>query len=54
LSAGGQKTFDSSKRYYMNVGKPEALTLTVNGTSVALPTAAGAFIVTEAGIQANQ
>jgi cytoskeleton protein RodZ len=53
LSAGGQKTFDSSKRYYMNVGKPDALTLTVNGTSVALPTAAGAFIVTEAGVQAN-
>ena len=54
LSEGGQKTFDSSKRYWMNVGKPDVLSMTVNGAPVTLPTAAGAFIVTEAGIQANQ
>ncbi len=53
LSEGGQKTFDSSKRYYMNVGRPEALTLTVNGMQVELPSAAGEFVVTEAGVQAN-
>jgi cytoskeleton protein RodZ len=54
LSTQGQKTFDSSKRYWMNVGKPDVLTMTINGTPVTLPAEAGAFIVTEAGIQANQ
>ncbi len=54
LSEGGQKTFDSSKRYWMNVGKPDVLALTINGTAAALPAAAGAFVVTEAGIQANE
>jgi cytoskeletal protein RodZ len=31
LSAGGQQTFDGSKRYWMLVGKPEVLALSVNG-----------------------
>jgi cytoskeleton protein RodZ len=54
LSQNGKKTFDSSKRYYMNVGAPEALAMTINGKTVTLPTAAGAFLVTEAGIQTSQ
>jgi cytoskeletal protein RodZ len=54
LSQGGRKTFDSSKRYYMNVGAPEALAMTVNDKTVALPTSAGEFLVTEAGIQTSQ
>jgi cytoskeleton protein RodZ len=54
LSQGGQKTFDSSKRYWMRVGKPEVLAITVNGNAVALDAPAGAFLVTEAGIQPTQ
>ena len=54
LSANGQKTFDSSKRYWMNVGKPDALAVTVIGRAVALGTTPGSFVVTEAGVQAGQ
>jgi hypothetical protein len=54
LVAGGQKTFDGSKRYWMMVGKPERLSLTVNGTSLTLGEQEGSFIVTEAGIESNQ
>lgn len=54
LSAGGQKTFDGSKRYWMRVGNPKALDITVNGSALALDAAAGSFLVTEAGIQASQ
>ena len=54
LSQSGQKTFDSSKRYWMNVGKPDALAVTVNGRTVQLSATAGSFLVTEAGIQASQ
>jgi cytoskeletal protein RodZ len=54
LSAGGQKTFDSSKRYWMRVGNPDALDITINGAVLTLDAAAGSFLVTEAGIQASQ
>jgi len=54
LSKGGHKTFDSSKRYWMRVGAPEALVVEVNGKSIALDGSAGAFLVTEAGIQASE
>jgi cytoskeletal protein RodZ len=50
LSAGGQKTFDSAKRYWMNVGKPEVLSVSLNGAEQTIDAKAGAFIVTETGI----
>ncbi|MBN1321032.1 MAG: DUF4115 domain-containing protein [Thermoleophilia bacterium] len=49
LSAGGQKTFDSAKRYWMNVGKPDVLGLAINGNVRALEGEPGAFVVTESG-----
>jgi len=51
LSAGGQQTFDGSKRYWILVGKPESLALTVNGVSYTLAAPAGSFVVTGAGIE---
>jgi cytoskeletal protein RodZ len=51
LSAGGQQTFDSSKRYWMLVGKPEVLALSVNGAPYTLAAPAGSFVVTGAGIE---
>lgn len=51
LSAGGQKTFDSAKRYWMRVGNPEVLAVTVNGAAVQIDATAGAFVVTETGIE---
>jgi hypothetical protein len=54
LSAGGKKTFDSSKRYWLMVGKPDVLSVTVNDRALKLDSGAGSFTVTEAGVQANQ
>jgi cytoskeleton protein RodZ len=54
LSAGGQQTFDTSKRYWMRAGAPEVLALSVNGTPYTLAAPAGSFIVTEAGIERSQ
>jgi len=54
LSAGGQQSFSGSKRYWLRVGKPEVLALTVNGSSVALGGDYGSFLVTEAGVESGQ
>ncbi|MBN1632094.1 MAG: DUF4115 domain-containing protein [Thermoleophilia bacterium] len=54
LSAGGEKTFDSSKRYWMRVGDPTVLAVKINGASVALNGEAGEFVVTETGIEPVQ
>jgi len=51
LSAGGQKTFESAKRYWLNVGKPEVLGLTINGNVRPLEGEPGAFVVTESGAE---
>ncbi len=51
LSAGGQKTFDNSKRYWMNIGAPEVLSVSINGTLHAIKDPAGEFIITAAGIE---
>lgn len=51
LSAGGKKTFDSSKRYWMRVGEPDVLAVSINGSPVALDTAAGSFVITETGVE---
>lgn len=54
LSMGGQQTFDTAKRYWLNVGNPEVLTLTVGAKSYTLAAPAGAFVVTEAGVERSQ
>lgn len=54
LSAGGQQSFDGSKRYWMMVGRPEVLTVSINGATQTLSQPAGAFVVTEAGIERSQ
>jgi cytoskeletal protein RodZ len=51
LSAGGQQTFNGARRYWMNVGQPESLTVTVGEKAYTLASPAGAFVVTEAGVQ---
>jgi cytoskeletal protein RodZ len=54
LSAGGKKTFNGAKRYWMNVGKPEVLKVSVNGQALTFDGQAGAYLVTEAGIVPSQ
>jgi cytoskeleton protein RodZ len=54
LSAGGKKTFDGAKRYWMNVGKPEVLAVSLNGVAHTVAGEAGAFLVTETGIVAAE
>jgi cytoskeleton protein RodZ len=54
LSEGGKQTFESARRYWMNVGQPEALTVSVGGKSYTLAAPAGAFVVTETGIERSQ
>jgi hypothetical protein len=51
LSAGGQQTFDSAKRYWVMAGIPEALAVSVNGTAYSVDGPAGSFVVTETGIE---
>lgn len=54
LSAGSQQTFDNSKRYWMMVGKPEVLALSINGASHTLEEPAGSFVVTEVGVERTE
>lgn len=54
LFAGGQKTFDSAKRYWMNIGAPEVLSVSINGVTHTLDAEGGFFTVTEAGIEPSQ
>ena len=51
LSAGGKQTFAGAKRYWLNVGVPESLVVSVGGKSYTLAAPAGAFVVTEAGVE---
>ena len=51
LSAASQETFDVSKRYWITVGKPEVLALSVDGAPYSLEEPAGSFVVTEAGVE---
>jgi cytoskeletal protein RodZ len=51
LSAGGKQTFDGAKRYWVRAGIPEALSISVNGTPYSPTGAAGAFLVTETGVE---
>ncbi len=54
LSAGGKQTFEGAKRYWLNVGEPESLKVSVGGKSYTLAAPAGAFVVTEAGVERSQ
>lgn len=54
LSAGGQQTFNGSKRYWLRVGAPEALSLLINGRSYTISGEAGTFLITETGIEREQ
>ena len=54
LSGDAQRTFDSSKRYWLRVGLPELVQLTVNGRELKLDPSMATFTVTEAGVQASQ
>jgi cytoskeletal protein RodZ len=51
LSAGGQQTFESAKRYWVRAGIPESLIIRVNGTPHSLTGEAGDFLVTETGVE---
>lgn len=58
LYSGGQMTFDGSKRYWMRVGNPGVLSVTVNGLEMAFPElteqTTDQFYVTEAGIEPGE
>jgi cytoskeletal protein RodZ len=54
LSAGGKQTFDSAKRYWVLAGAPGSLLVSVNGTPYSLTGDAGAFLVTETGVERVQ
>jgi cytoskeletal protein RodZ len=50
LSAGEEKIFDGSKRYWLHIGAPEVLVLSVNGVERAVDGPAGYYVVTETQI----
>lgn len=54
LSAGGQNTFDSAKSYWLHVGRPEALALTINGRPASLDKDQHFYLVTESGAKPVQ
>lgn len=54
LSAAGQQTFEGARRYWMNVGQPDSLTVSVGGKSYSLALPAGAFVVTETGVKRSE
>ena len=54
LSAGGKQTFNSAKRYYLMAGIPDSLSVSVNGTPYSLTGDAGAYLVTETGVERTE
>jgi transcriptional regulator with XRE-family HTH domain len=50
LSAGEEQTFSGSKRYWLHVGAPNVLVLTVNGVERTIDGPAGYYVVTETQI----
>ncbi len=54
LSAGGRQTFDTAKQYWMRVGNPEVLSVSVAGVPHELAAPAGAFVVSGAGVERVQ
>ena len=54
LSAGGELTFASAKAYWVTLGAPEVVTVTLNGKSGPVSGAPGSFLVTETGLQRTE
>jgi cytoskeletal protein RodZ len=54
LSAGGQQTFNSAKRFWLRAGIPDNVSIHVNGTSFSVTGDAGTFLVTETGVERRQ
>jgi hypothetical protein len=54
LSVGGKQTFDTARQYWMRIGNPEVLSVTVNGSPTTLAAPAGAFVVSGAGVERTQ
>ncbi len=54
LSAGGQLTFTSAKAYWVTLGAPQVVTVTLNGRSGTVSGAPGSFMVTETGLQRTE
>lgn len=54
LSAGGQQTFNTAKRYWVRAGIPEALSVSVNGTLHTISGGPGTFLITESGVDREQ
>lgn len=50
LSAGEEKSFSGAKRYWLNVGEPDVLVLTVNGVERKIDGGYGYYVVTETQI----
>jgi cytoskeleton protein RodZ len=50
LSAGQEQSLSGSKRYWLHVGAPEVLVLTVNGEERSIDGPAGYYVVTETQI----
>ena len=51
LSAGGQQTFNSARRYWVRAGIPEALSVRVNNNPFSVTGGAGTFLITETGAE---
>ncbi len=54
LSAGGQQSFTTAKRYWVRAGAPEALSISVNGTVHTVTGEAGTFLITEQGVEREE
>jgi cytoskeleton protein RodZ len=50
LDKGQSVTFSDKVRFWLNIGKPSALQVTINGASVTVPDPYGYFLVTSAGL----
>jgi cytoskeleton protein RodZ len=50
LDASQKLAYEGQVRYWLNVGEPSVLMLTINGTRVTVPEPYGQFVVTSAGI----
>jgi hypothetical protein len=51
LTAGGQQSFTTAKRYWVRAGEPEALSISINGTPHTVSGGAGIFVITEQGVE---
>ena len=54
LSAGEEQSFSGSKRYWLHVGAPDSLVLTVNGVERSIDGDPGYYVVTETQIAPSE